>query len=314
MPFKIIKFDKLLNEIKKTHPLEENLSKIIRDIEMEFDFQSLGLFLYDPNFKGYRLKIGRNLSHHYEKSTTFKEDDELIKNLKKLSSIHSNKYQFEHKAEDVIIAPLYFQNEFFGFIFLDKKNGSFDEQSVSKLCMFSSVCSMVIFIFKQNELIKNLNEYEDNTGIYSSEAFKKLLNSLFEQSKRYNHPLSVAIFSFANYHRISRVYGKAKVNELEKKIVNIIAKHIRKTDKIGRSHNHMILLAMPETSKQSAISPIQRIINEIKPLEEMKEFNFVFGILELDKNDKDIYASLKKSEFILEEAVKNNQNFVLIEE
>ena len=40
----------------------------------------------------------------------------------------------------------------------------------------------------------------------------------------------------------------------------------------------MILLAMPETSKQSAISPIQRIINEIKPLEEMKEFNFVFGI------------------------------------
>jgi len=95
MPFKIIKFDKLLNEIKKTHPLEENLSKIIRDIEMEFDFQSLGLFLYDPNFKGYRLKIGRNLSHHYEKSTTFKEDDELIKNLKNylqfiLTNINSN--------------------------------------------------------------------------------------------------------------------------------------------------------------------------------------------------------------------------------
>ena len=313
MPFKIIKFDKLLNEIKKTHPLEENLSKIIRDIEIEFDFESLGLFVYDKAFQGYRLKIGRNLSHHFEKNTTFYDNDELIKELKKLEPIHSDKYQFEHKSSDVLIVPLYFQNEFFGFIFLDRVQGKYDEQNLSKLCMFSSVCSMVIFIFKQNQLIKNLNEYEEHTGIYSSESFKKLLLYLFEHSNRYNHNLSVAMFTFAKHYEILRTFGKSKINKLEKHIVEIISKHIRKTDKIGRSHNHIILIAMPETAKEKAIKPIERIINEIKELSLMKDISFIFGILELKKGD-DVYKKIKKSEFMLEEAIKNNQNFIIIED
>ena len=48
MDFKLGKFEKLLNELKEKKNLEENLSKIIRCMELEFDFQSLGIFLEVP--------------------------------------------------------------------------------------------------------------------------------------------------------------------------------------------------------------------------------------------------------------------------
>ncbi len=313
MPFRIIKFDKLLSEIKKTYPLEENLSKIVRDIEIECDFQSLGLFLYDEAFDGYRLKIGRNLSHHYEKNTTFKDEDTLIEELKKLKAIHSDKYQFEHNAADVLICPLYFQNEFFGFLFIDSKDSKFDENVQSKLCMFCSLIGMVIFIFKQNQLIKNLNEYEEHVRIYTSKAFKKVIYSLFEHSKRYNHSLSIAIFSFAKYYEILRVFGKHKINKLEEEIVKIMQNHIRKTDKIGRAHNHMILVAMPETDKEKAIIPIKRIINEINNLDLMKDIKFNFGVLELSKDTQDIYEKIKKAEFYIEEAFKQEKDLLVLD-
>ena len=194
------------------------------------------------------------------------------------------------------------------------KDGKFEEQAVSKLCMFCSVSSMVIFIFKQNQLIKNLNEFEEHIKIYTSEAFKKVLLTLFEHSKRYNHSLSLAIFTFAKYYEVLRIYGKHKIKKLEEEIVSIMERYIRKTDKIGRSYNHIILIAMPETDKEKATIPVKRIINEIKKLDLMNEIDFVFGIFELPKGTDDIYKKIKKAEFILEDTIKQNKNLMMIDE
>ena len=83
MKFRLIQFNELMQDLLKEKPLEESLSQIIRTIEEEFNFNSLGVFLKVPRSEIFRLKIGRNLSHTFSKNTIFTEGDPLIVDLSK---------------------------------------------------------------------------------------------------------------------------------------------------------------------------------------------------------------------------------------
>ena len=66
-------FELVLEDLMRKKNIEENLSKLIRFLEEEIEFQILGIFLKVPRSKAYRLKISRNVSHHYAKTTPFKK-------------------------------------------------------------------------------------------------------------------------------------------------------------------------------------------------------------------------------------------------
>ena len=81
MEFNLLLFDDMLNGLLKKLELEEHLSHIIRNIEGEFDFQSMGVYLKVPNSDIFRMKISRNISHTFAKNSIFTKGDSIIKKL-----------------------------------------------------------------------------------------------------------------------------------------------------------------------------------------------------------------------------------------
>ena len=133
MTFKLLKFDALLNELLQNHPLEENLSKIIRDIEDEFEFLTLGIFLKVSKSETFRLKIGRNLSHNFAKNTIFTESDPIITelmNFKLLDIHHPGRFKFEKNYSHLLVVPLNYKEHLLGFFFIDKKKDVFDRRKI----------------------------------------------------------------------------------------------------------------------------------------------------------------------------------------
>ncbi|OQX70879.1 MAG: hypothetical protein B6D62_03300 [Candidatus Cloacimonas sp. 4484_275] len=310
MEFKLIKFDKLLNELKHNRPLEENLSKIIRDIEIEFDFQSLGIYLKIPSENVFRLKISRNISYTFTKTHIFSHNDELIKELHKFRLLdykENKKFKFEKDYAHLLIMPIYFKKELLGFIFMDKKEGFFSDKEISKLRMFASIISLIIKIFVQQNEIEQLTENDEVTGLYTHRAFLARAEYLFSQVIRYHRDLTMVILKIDNYPNLIRLYGNEKTDTLMKKIADILKDDLRYTDIIGRIYTDTFAILMPESPPAKVISAIKRLNTHIMSLPEMKHNKIGWGISGRHDKISDIQEFLHITEEAAFESTRKNE-------
>jgi len=301
MDFKLIKFDELLNELKHNQPLEENLSKIIRDIETEFDFQSLGIYLKIPSENSFRMKISRNVSHTFTKNHVLNFENDLIKELHKFQLLEyreDKKFKFEKDYSHLLVMPIYFKKELLGFIFMDKKEGVFSTREISKLQMFASIISLIIKIFVQQNEIEQLTEFDEVTGVYSHRAFLARAEHLFSQVIRYHRDLTMVILKIDNYANLIRLYGNEKTDNLLKNISDILKSDLRTSDIIGRIYRDTFAILLPESSPHQVITAIKRVNTHVLSLPEMSHQKIGWGIS--GKHDK--IADIQEFLQITEEA------------
>ncbi len=299
MTFKLLKFDALLNELLQKRPLEENLSKIIRDIEDEFEFLTLGIFLKVPKSETYRLKIGRNLSHNFAKNTIFTESNPIIKelmNFKLIDIHHPGKYKFEKNYSHLLVIPLNYKEHLLGFFFIDKKNGVFESEEMTKVCTYASIISIVVQIFRQNEEIEQHSGLYEIARVYSYKPFLNRAEIIFSMMARYKRELSAAVMKIDNFENIIRTIGEHETTDLMKKIAYIIKNDLRETDLIGKLHNDTFGILMPETSEKNCLNTINRVNVKIMDLPIIKVCKIRWGIVFKNDNIKKIDQLLKFAE------------------
>ena len=287
MAFKLLKFDSLLNELRQKKPLEENLSKIIRDIEDDFEFQTLGIFLKVPKSEIYRLKISRNISHTFAKNTIFTEGDPIIKELMefKLLDIKTlGRYKFEKDYSHLLIMPLNFKTHLLGFLFIDKKKATFDNEEMTKIRMFASIVSLVVQIFMQDEEIEQHRGLYEITRVYSYKPFLSRAEVIFSMMTRYKRYITMAVMKIDNFENIVRTIGEHETADLMKQIVYIIKNDLRETDLIGKLHKDAFVILMPETTEKNGLITVNRVNVKILNLPIMKVCKIGWGIV--NKNEK----------------------------
>jgi len=313
--FKLIKFDNLLNNLKQKMPLEENLSKIIRDIEVEFKFQSLGIFLKIPNTEIYRLKISRNISHHYAKTAIFTSKDEIIQKLSAtdLLNIKSQKeFKFEKDFTNLLIIPIFYKNELFGFIFMDTKGSHFTNDEITKLCMFSSVTSLIVKIFMQQHEIDELTELDEVTQVYSYKSFCEHSEYIMSHIRRYKRNLALIIVKIDNYDKIIKTIGKVNANNLNKEIADTLKEKVRNSDVIGKIYRDTFAILMPETSINDILTPINRLNQILVTIPIMKNWTISWGIAEYNKNVSTIEDFLRIAEEAAFESTRKSEEKITI--
>lgn len=299
MTFKLLKFDALLNELLQKRPLEENLSKIIRDIEDEFEFLTLGIFLKVPKSETYRLKIGRNLSHNFAKNTIFTESDPIITelmNFKLLDIHHPGRFKFEKNYSHLLVVPLNYKEHLLGFFFIDKKKGVFESEEMTKVCTFASIISIVVQIFRQNEEIEQHRGLYEITRVYSIKPFLDRAEIIFSMMARYKRDLSIAVMKIDNFENIIRTIGEHETSDLMKKIAYIIKNDLRETDLIGKLHNDTFVILMPETSEKNCLHSVNRVNIKIMDLPIMKVCKIGWGLVFKNGKIKNLDQLLKYAE------------------
>jgi len=317
MKFKLIRFDELMRELQVNETLEESLSKIVRDIETEFEFQSMGIFVKNPQTGKYRLKIGRNISHAYMKSIFFTNEDELICKLyakEMLEISHPQEFKFEKDFSQLLIQPVFYRNKLLAFIFIDREEDAFTQDDKIKIDIFGSITSLVLKIFEQEKLIEDMQIFDPITQLYSAKAFLHRGQELLDHMKRYNRNLSIALMKVDKFNDLVTLVGKQKAEQILKEITKIIRDNVRSTEILGILTDSSIISVFPETSSDNVYKVVNRLHTLISEIPELKEWKTFWGISELNGKIKSIEEMLKQTEeAVYDASSKGNSVAVFVE-
>jgi len=315
MEFNLCSFDEMLRNLLEKYEMEEHLSFIVRNIEDQFNFQSLGIYLKVPNTDIFRMKISRNISHTFAKNSIFTQSDpiaeELI-HLKMLDIQSPGRYIFEKEYSHLLILPINHFDELLGFLFIDKCNEIFGSEEIAKIRLYASIISLIIQLDLQSNEIEQHRGIYESAKVYSHKAFVEKSEVIFSMMKRYNRYITVAVVKIGNFGNIVRTIGELATGNLLKQISYIIQNDLRETDIIGKLSNDSFAVLMPETTSKNSLITINRVNNRIMKLPMMKICKMGWGMASKEDNTKNAEELIKFATHASEDSNKKEEGNITI--
>ncbi|HKO57694.1 MAG TPA: diguanylate cyclase [Thermoanaerobaculia bacterium] len=117
----------------------------------------------------------------------------------------------------------------------------------------------------QNELIdankrlELLSITDGLTKLYNHRYFQDELSRAFEESQRYQRPLSLAIIDIDFFKKVNDTYGHAVGDEVLRYVSSLFRDSIRSTDLAARYGGEEFAVMMPETELDDAIAFAEKI-------------------------------------------------------
>ena len=183
--------------------------------------------------------------------------------------------------------------------------------------VLSSISASRTNYYKRTHYINNkellqLSATDPLTGIYNRGKLYEEFHFLVDCSKRYNIPLSFAIFDFDDFKNINDTYGHLTGDKVIVASISLIKSVIRKTDVFARWGGDEFVILLPHTSKDHAIELIERIrlIIANHNYDKVGKVTCSFGIVSLDNPDQDLEAIFHCADELLYSAKKSGKNAI----
>ena len=124
-------------------------------------------------------------------------------------------------------------------------------------------------LIESNKRLEMLSITDGLTKLYNHRYFQDELARAFEESVRYQRPLSLAIVDLDFFKKVNDSYGHAVGDEVLKKVSKIFQESIRSTDLAARYGGEEFAVMMPETELDDALVFAEKIrsIIETTPIE-----------------------------------------------
>ncbi|MCD4817114.1 MAG: diguanylate cyclase [Candidatus Cloacimonetes bacterium] len=283
MKFKLAEFDDLLNEIHQDETLEYNLEKIVKDIEKDIEFESLGIFITKNDSNNYFPFIHRNLPDDFvlEKNSKMLE---MIIQEKRLDFFDSKKFKFEHDYKHLIILPIIYKDHFFGFLSLDRKNTQFSDEDIHKLEMFKSIIEMQMQICKQGLELKKIKKIDDITKVYTLHSFLDQGNLLLAQTNRYHRYLTLIVMGIDDSQKLKDKFDQKYYDNLRMLVAKKLNDDLRESDLVGVVDEQNFAILLPETPVSIIYKAIERLNDSILSIPEIDGTLVSWGIAGKDEN------------------------------
>jgi|GEM_PF-1542280 len=102
------------------------------------------------------------------------------------------------------------------------------------------------------------------TGVYNSRYFREQLEKELRRSRRYHHPLSLAVLDIDHFANYNAVYSPADGDEMLALFAGFLTARFRGADLVARVHEDCFAVLMPETPQRQAQRAVTRVQNELK--------------------------------------------------
>jgi diguanylate cyclase (GGDEF)-like protein len=155
-------------------------------------------------------------------------------------------------------APIVYGGEFLGvlFVFSDK---AFAPNDLKLLGLFASHAGAAIRNARMHSQLRELAIRDPMTGIFNRRRFFELADAVFDQSRRYNRPLSAVVFDADHYKDVNDTYGHLVGDEVLKQLTARCSALIRQADIFGRYGGEEFVIVMPETGLTGALKMAERL-------------------------------------------------------
>jgi diguanylate cyclase (GGDEF)-like protein len=233
------------------------------------------------------------LSHHRDSPCNGKEHPCVIKKILKMRKPVTVEHIHYDKEENKRTVEIH------GYPIIDN-NGN-----------MSQVIEYNLDITERKQMerkLKQLAEIDSLTGIYNRRIFFNFLKGELNRSLRYDRKLSLIMFDIDFFKEINDTYGHDIGDDVLRKIVKTVKKHIRKTDILARYGGEEFMIISPETNVRDAKLLAEKIRSAI---EKIKFSNFKVTIslgASASKKKDNVSSFIKRADKALYRAKENGRN------
>jgi diguanylate cyclase (GGDEF)-like protein len=124
-------------------------------------------------------------------------------------------------------------------------------------------------LVETNKRLERLSVTDGLTQLHNHRYFQDELAKAFEESQRYQRPLSLAMIDIDFFKKINDTYGHAVGDDVLKRAAALFRSSVRSTDLVARYGGEEFAVMMPETALQDGITFAEKIrtLLESTPLE-----------------------------------------------
>lgn len=176
-----------------------------------------------------------------------------------------------------------------------------------------SYISVGIDITAKKEL-ERISTIDKLTGVFNRRQLDKCIQNEIEKASRYHRPLSLMMIDIDHFKKVNDTYGHQIGDYALVAVSQILAKHIRSSDVLGRFGGEEFVILCPESDIDAAAELGEKLRHEIEAFsfETIGNLTVSIGISEL-KADMSNEELLYKADVSLYKAKNGGRNQVVAE-
>jgi diguanylate cyclase (GGDEF)-like protein len=124
-----------------------------------------------------------------------------------------------------------------------------------RLLTYGNVSDLV----REAEALERLATIDGMTGINNRRNFLSLAETEWARFRRYGRPLALLMFDIDHFKSVNDTYGHDVGDEVIKAIADVLQKHKRTSDIVGRLGGEEFALVLPEATLDSAVAAGERL-------------------------------------------------------
>jgi diguanylate cyclase (GGDEF)-like protein/PAS domain S-box-containing protein len=195
-----------------------------------------------------------------------------------------------------------------------------NEYSKEDIALAKSYAAEAAIAIENAQLFKQIQELsitDPLTNLYNRRYFFSLLRVEFERSRRYDHPLSVAMLDIDHYKQVNDTYGHFTGDHVLEDIAQRLKKNLREIDIIARYGGDEFVIILPDTQLNDAIQVTERLKDKLAASPIYINGTSIIvsasvGLAEIDKDCVGLDTLLNRADQALYAAKQSGRNQVLV--
>jgi diguanylate cyclase (GGDEF)-like protein len=124
------------------------------------------------------------------------------------------------------------------------------------------------------------------TGLANRRAFEMALSTEVERAKRYDRQIAFIIADIDDFKRINDTRGHPEGDRLLATVADVLAKTLRRTDRVFRYGGDEFVAICPETSSSTIVGALWRVEDNLKGVDD-GNVSISWGVSTLPEDGKD---------------------------
>ena len=242
--------------------IEDVLDKIAESVKNIFKQETVALQLMGETFKKCVLGKMVEIPDEMLGNVVLKPRPILVNNT---SSFQEYNNLARQGVTSFIISTFHHKRKITGIMgIFSFNNRVFTLKDLELLRMVAAPTSLLVENAELFEKTKLLAITDVLTNIYNRRHFENIFETLVNEAKGTNKPLSVCMADIDYFKHYNDINGHSAGDYALKKIAEIMRKNVKGSDIVARYGGEEFILVFPETTKENALSLCESIRQHIK--------------------------------------------------
>lgn len=223
------------------------------------------------------------------------------------------------KFENALFIPVYFQRDVIGMLVLANAEGYQREQLFMLQPLLNTLGTLMHMrrVEEEREFavaeLRRLATTDDLTGCANRRVFLEQCELRFDELKRYDTPVSVAVIDLDHFKKFNDTYGHAAGDEVLRQFAATAKQELRELDVFGRLGGEEFAILYPYTDLDKALHATERLrqaLENLTILFEGQELQVTMsaGVAQLSEADADIDRWIARTDAALYAAKNAGRN------